>query len=280
LISAVATLASAASASAGTLDQQQTTYGDLDVGLNGPDRLGAQTFTAGRTGRLDQVDLPIGWSNCQPTGDLIIQIQTLANDLPSGTALASASLAGSAISEETAATTPFVPILFPSPASVTAGTAYAIVLSAPEAGTCGMSDAFYEWQLNDGEDLYTAGASYFDGDGGASWSPFGSDAGFRTYVMPPAPPDTNPPETTITKGVKRSETGKAKFRFTSDEAGSFQCKLKGHDLKKKLRQFRDCDSPREYRNLDDGRFKFVVRAIDAAGNVDPTPDKDRFKVVD
>jgi hypothetical protein len=29
-----------------------------------------------------------------------------------------------------------------------------------------------------------------------------------------------------------------------------------------------------------GALKFKVRAIDAAGNVDATPDKDRFRVVD
>jgi hypothetical protein len=93
--------------------------------------------------------------------------------------------------------------------------------------------------------------------------------------------DCRAPETTITNDVKRSDTGKAKFRFRSDEANStFECKLKGPDLKRKLRQFRDCDSPRKYKNLDEGRFKFKVRAVDPAGNVDPTPDKDRFRVVD
>jgi hypothetical protein len=94
--------------------------------------------------------------------------------------------------------------------------------------------------------------------------------------------DTNPPETTITKDApKRSDTGKVKLRFKSDEAGStFECKLKGKGLKPRIRQFNDCDSPRKYKNLDEGRYKFKVRAIDAASNVDLTPDKDRFRVVD
>jgi hypothetical protein len=97
-----------------------------------------------------------------------------------------------------------------------------------------------------------------------------------------APPcDRTAPETTISKNVKRSDIGKVKFRFASDEAGAtFECKLKGPDLKRKLRQFRDCDTPRKYKRLDEGRFKFAVRAIDGAGNVDTTPDKDRFRVVD
>ncbi|HEX2127753.1 MAG TPA: hypothetical protein VHF58_00895 [Solirubrobacterales bacterium] len=102
----------------------------------------------------------------------------------------------------------------------------------------------------------------------------------QDHCPSPVAPDSDAPETTLTKDIKRSKTGKARFRFTSDEAGaSFECRLKGPDLKRKLRRFRECDSPRRYKNLDEGRFKFVVRAIDAAGNVDPTPAKDRFRVM-
>jgi hypothetical protein len=96
------------------------------------------------------------------------------------------------------------------------------------------------------------------------------------------PCDRTAPETTITKDApKRIDTDKVKFRFESDEASStFECKLKGKDLKRRIRQFNDCDSPRRYRNLDEGRYRFKVRAIDAAGNVDLTPAKDRFRVLD
>jgi len=34
------------------------------------------------------------------------------------------------------------------------------------------------------------------------------------------------------------------------------------------------------KHLDEGKHKFKVRATDAAGNTDPTPAKDKFKVVD
>jgi hypothetical protein len=118
-----------------------------------------------------------------------------------------------------------------------------------------------------------------DGFGDETQDQCPSDATTQGTCPPPAK-DTDPPETTITKDVKRSETGKVKFRFESDEAGAFECKLKGPDLKRKLRQFNDCGSPRRYKNLDEGRFKFKVRAIDAAGNVDTTPAKDRFRVLD
>ena len=95
-------------------------------------------------------------------------------------------------------------------------------------------------------------------------------------------PDTDPPETEITKTpANRSEKPKAKYRFSADEPDStFECRLKGRGLKTPVRQFNDCDSPRKYKRLDEGRFKFKVRAIDAAGNVDPSAAKDKFKVVD
>jgi hypothetical protein len=95
-------------------------------------------------------------------------------------------------------------------------------------------------------------------------------------------PDDDPPETELTdRPNKRSEKNKAKFKFRSDEANSsFECKLKGPDVKRKLKKWRDCDSPRKYKNLSKGRHKFKVRAIDAAGNVDPTPSKFRWRVTE
>ena len=45
-------------------------------------------------------------------------------------------------------------------------------------------------------------------------------------------------------------------------------------------KFKACESPRKLKNLGTGKYKFKVRAIDAAGNVDPSPAKDKFKVVD
>jgi hypothetical protein len=82
------------------------------------------------------------------------------------------------------------------------------------------------------------------------------------------------PETKITKQPnKRTENHKAKFRFTSSESGStFQCKLDKGD-------FESCDSPFKEK-VAEGRHKFLVRAVDPEGNVDPTPAKAKFKVVE
>lgn len=83
------------------------------------------------------------------------------------------------------------------------------------------------------------------------------------------------PETTITKKPKKKTTKtKAKLKFKSSEAGSsFECKL---DKSK----FRSCSSPRKYKHLKPGKHRFQVRAIDADGNVDPTPAKAKWRVLD
>ncbi len=87
--------------------------------------------------------------------------------------------------------------------------------------------------------------------------------------------DTDPPETTIIKGAPdRLAKHKVKFRFGSDDPeATFECKL---DKK----PYGACASPKKLKRLDDGRHRFRVRAVDPAGNVDPSAAKDKFKVVD
>jgi virginiamycin B lyase len=85
--------------------------------------------------------------------------------------------------------------------------------------------------------------------------------------------DTKPPQTKITKHPpKKTKKHKVKFKFKSSEPNStFECKLdKG--------KFKKCKSPKKYKRLKKGKHKFAVRAIDAAGNVDPTPARSKFKV--
>lgn len=86
--------------------------------------------------------------------------------------------------------------------------------------------------------------------------------------------DRKPPRTRVLKQPRRVLAGHvARFSFTSNEPGSsFQCSL-DHA------RFRSCRSPTKYRLLRPGKHLFRVRAIDAAGNVDPTPVRRRFKVL-
>jgi virginiamycin B lyase len=98
---------------------------------------------------------------------------------------------------------------------------------------------------------------------------------YGLVVDNPAPADTDAPQTRITKGApKKTEKSRVKFKFRSSEQGStFECKL---DAKR----WKRCDSPKTVRGLVEGKHKFRVRAIDPSGNVDPTPAKDKFRVVD
>jgi hypothetical protein len=90
-----------------------------------------------------------------------------------------------------------------------------------------------------------------------------------------APPDTRPPETTITNEVpNRTEKSTVRFKFRSDESRSaFECR-------RDEKPWRRCSSPKTVKGLDEGAHTFRVRATDLVGNTDPTPAKERFKVVE
>ncbi len=85
-------------------------------------------------------------------------------------------------------------------------------------------------------------------------------------------PPLQAPETTILTGPDNpTPRRKAKFTFEADEAATFQCKIDN-------KQFRNCTSPKEYRNLDPGRHKVQVVATDLVGQTDATPDKYRWRI--
>ncbi|HWC12100.1 MAG TPA: phytase, partial [Acidimicrobiales bacterium] len=85
-------------------------------------------------------------------------------------------------------------------------------------------------------------------------------------VLTTVPFDTTPPETTITGGpTDLTRSASASFRFAASERGSrLQCRLD-------TGAFEPCSSPKDYTGLEDGVHLFATRAIDAAGNPDPTP---------
>jgi hypothetical protein len=89
-----------------------------------------------------------------------------------------------------------------------------------------------------------------------------------------APPvaDQAAPETTIVRRDVRPGKRKAAFAFRSSEtAGKFLCKLDA-------RKVANCAPPKAYFDLASGSHVFKVRAVDAAGNVDPTPAVARFSI--
>lgn len=98
--------------------------------------------------------------------------------------------------------------------------------------------------------------------------------------------DSSAPETTITKGPpaklsmartrrhgRPSTPPRASFSFSSsDPQAHFLCRLD-------KAEFGSCESPAVYRNFKRGHHTFAVVAVDAAGNVDPTPATRSFNLV-
>ena len=165
----VGMLVAASPASAGTLDQQQTSSGNGGQTYGG-DNFTAQTFTAGLSGGLDQVDLGldecfiIGGPSGVPT-PVTVEIRTVSGGQPTNTVLAT-----SGVTVEARNT---YEVIFATPARVSAGTPYAIVLSAPRfcnaIATVG--------------DPYPRGAVATRFGSSGDWSFAARDLVFRTYVL-------------------------------------------------------------------------------------------------
>jgi large repetitive protein len=85
----------------------------------------------------------------------------------------------------------------------------------------------------------------------------------------PDPSDPEAPQTTITGGPNAGD-GTASFSFTGTDNSSaaadlkFECRLDGQE-------WAPCSSPHSYANLGSEPHTFEVRAVDEAGNADPTP---------
>jgi hypothetical protein len=77
--------------------------------------------------------------------------------------------------------------------------------------------------------------------------------------------DATAPQTTLgARPRSRTTTLAATFTFSASEQAVFQCKLDASG-------FAACTSPKTYARIRRSAHTFQVRAVDAAGNVDPTP---------
>ena len=143
-----------------------------------------QTFTAGVSGQLTRIDADLFCSGCTgTTPNLTVSIRaTNASGVPTGADLASATLTGFSGSG-------FFPVTFASPATITAGTKYAIVLRAtanPSAGSyayvCSCAGATSGENMN----AYAGGQRVTSPNSGTTWSldttAGGRDLGFHVYV--------------------------------------------------------------------------------------------------
>ncbi len=100
------------------------------------------------------------------------------------------------------------------------------------------------------------------------------DAAFTVEVSPPTRTftvDATAPETRFTKKApKRFFKQKVKVKFAASEVGAhFQCKLD-------RRPWRACGSTFRF-GVKVGKHVILVRAVDKAGNTDPSPARAKFK---
>jgi hypothetical protein len=184
MATAVVLLTAPAPASAvGTLDQSQSTTTGSSASVGGS-VWWAQTFTAGITGKLDQVDLFL--FRVGNPGDLTVQIQQVSGGAPSGAVLSTSTVAEASVTQAqngTNSSSTWVSVPFSAPAPVTSGTQYAIVLSA--SGAAGIN--FYGWGFGSSFSPYSGGKSVLSLTGASTWGDFAFlfdswDTAFKTYV--------------------------------------------------------------------------------------------------
>jgi Ca2+-binding RTX toxin-like protein len=187
-VAATASLGLAAPAFGGTLDQQQpVAETQHPFGNSFGDR--AQTFTAGLSGALDQVDLML---ECPTSGTATVDITTVASGAPTETVLASEDVG----LDDDAEDATFDAVAFSAPATVTSGTQYAIAVSA----NCNSA------VLAANGDEYAGGAAFSRPAPCCGpldpWDPHSpsNDLAFRTYVVPA---ESNQ----ICKGEEATQTG-------------------------------------------------------------------------
>ena len=168
---ALSILSSSAQAAA-VVDQSFTTPNNLSAAINECCRFVAQTFTAGRTGDLEGVNIDVlGFRS----GQLHIAIRTVADGRPTATVLGETVLASNSAPLS-------LLITFPERIAVVAGTQYAIVVDYEGAPPPGPDQARGSW-AGAVDDVYPRGSLFFSFSDGVTWfGETGFDVHFRTYV--------------------------------------------------------------------------------------------------
>jgi hypothetical protein len=222
---------------------------------NGDYRFG-QTFTAQTTGSLAMGQFRI--EKAGSPGDYRMDLNaTDGSGAPTNTMLASTTIPDASVPAGVSTITG----VFASPAQVTAGQQYALVITRPGSSTLTVATRM--------GNPCPGGGEFFSFGQAEAWFQQPDDLVFATFVEPG---DTTPPQAQITKGPKdKTRKRTATFEFTGTDAraiSSFECKLDQG-------AFAPCTSPHKVK-VKKGRHTFEVRAIDQAGNVG-SPETDSWK---
>lgn len=200
---------------AAIVDQDQSSYcgcfGSVDNDISW-----AQTFTAGVTGAIDHVEVPIwyqpSWASAAiPAEPLVVDIQsTLPDGSPSGTVLASTSVPLPELTQY-CCSVPFAPVSFAVKPHQVAGTQYAIVLHTdaycpnPYSSWDTRSACYIGWLATTGY-FDPARPGWIDYGDATGWHSIGTAVmAFRTYVVT----DSTPPVITAPSSVTADATSAA-----------------------------------------------------------------------
>jgi hypothetical protein len=226
----------------------------------GGDRF-AQTFAPRSRGLLTSAEVDVT-KPAGSSGDWRVEV-VLAERIPIGTN-ARAVVAAATVPDATVpvgAST--IAARFPDPATIGPPgfrNEYELVISRHGAGGFGVG-----YRTGSGCD----GQLFRSGSQTGPFSPFigsGTDLVFRVLAT-----DAAAPQTEIVGGPRRrTARRRAKFRWRASEPAEFECRLDRG-------RFEPCDPPDRVR-VGPGRHRFRVRAIDLAGNVDPTPARRTWRV--
>jgi hypothetical protein len=159
-----------------TIDQQNTAGTTTGTGFGTPNWTG-QTFIPAVTGTLVKADVQLFCNGCGATPpNLTLSVRSTSSGLPTGADLATATIPGSAFAS--GATTLFT-ASFGSPATLTSGTQYALILH-PVSAPAGSG---YFW-IRSSPSTYANGSRVLSADSGSTWSADSTrDFNFKTYMQ-------------------------------------------------------------------------------------------------
>jgi len=137
----------------------------------------AQTFTPTATGLLTRVEVALFCDTCSGANpDITVQLRTTSGGVPTSTILASTTIVGNA-----SPASGFYTATFSSPASVTSGTVYAIVVRLMTDRTAGNYGVAVS-----SANAYVFGSFYLTTNSGGGWFMGSFDMGFKAFVATPA----------------------------------------------------------------------------------------------
>jgi len=175
-------------------DQANTAGTTTGTGFGTPNFTG-QTFIAAVSGLLVKADIQLFCSGCGATPpNLTLSVRNTAAGLPTGADLATATVPGSTFASGASV---LFTATFGSPATLTSGTQYALILR-PVSAPAGSG---YFW-IRSSPSTYANGSRVLSADSGATWSADTTrDYNFRTYMqvgfvpsgnLVSSPKDSNP----------------------------------------------------------------------------------------